>query len=85
MASKLVLELEEPLIRKAEAWAANQGLSVSQAISRLVAGLPEPDPEPELSPWVRSFAGCAASADGSTLTDEEVREAYTDYLIEKYK
>jgi hypothetical protein len=59
MAATVTLELDEALAKKAEAWATAQGLSVSDAITRLIASLPEPRSEPELSPWVRSIAGTA--------------------------
>lgn len=45
---------------------------------------PLPDAESQME-IVRRLRGIAAPLNGPPPTDEEVREMYTDYLVEKYR
>jgi hypothetical protein len=85
MATKLTLEIDETLLKKAEEWARARGTTLSVAVSDFFAQLPRDPTEPVLSPGLRRLIGIAAPPEGRTPTYEELREEYIDYLDAKYR
>lgn len=87
MQTKLTLRLDDALIEKAKAWAESRRLSLSQAVADIFAQLPERKTgktPASLSPWTRRLLG-AASGQGKTPTDDEVRRDYLDDRAAKHQ
>lgn len=80
MQTKLTLRLEARLIRRAKAYAARSGKSLSEVVADFFARLQAPSAEPPevRSPAVRSLAGALAGHDLD-------REDYRRYLDEKHR
>jgi hypothetical protein len=80
MQTKLTLRLEARLIRRAKAYAARSGKSLSEVVADFFARLQAPSTEPPevRSPDVRSLAGALAGHDLD-------REDYRRYLDEKHR
>ncbi|HEX7878352.1 MAG TPA: DUF6364 family protein, partial [Candidatus Eisenbacteria bacterium] len=57
MKSRLTLSLEESLVKRATSYARRHGLSLSEVVRRCFEVLPGEDPDPELTPTVRSLYG----------------------------
>lgn len=71
------LYLSEQSIRRAERYSRRHNTSVSKLVDDFLAHLPEDEAEAvELTPTVRRLLGVASGGAD--------REAYRDYLIEKY-
>lgn len=66
MTSKITLDIDEALLQKAERWAQQQKLSLSDVISNFLRQLPEPD---LITPDEHSLAKFA-----EILSDSEARE-----------
>lgn len=84
MKTKLTLRIDDQLIAKAKQAAQSHGISVSDMVSRWFSALPESSPPglQEISPQLRSLIGIAKSS--SSLTDEQLREEYTQFLADKH-
>jgi metal-responsive CopG/Arc/MetJ family transcriptional regulator len=66
MTSKITLDIDEALLQKAERWAQQQKLSLSDVISNFLRQLPEPDSILQDEHPLAKFAGI--------LSDSEARE-----------
>lgn len=55
MQTKLTLDLDEALIRKAERWAQQHRISISDVIANFLRQLPDLDQSLELDPWTQSL------------------------------
>lgn len=66
MTTKITLDIDEALLQKAERWAQQQQLSLSDVISNFLRQLPEPDLIPQSKHPLAKFAGI--------LSDSEARE-----------
>ena len=85
MDSKLTLKLDKYVIDKAKEYASSQKRSLSRLIESYLKSLvdtdnPENNDDIEISPFVKSLrTGVKIPA------DFDYKEAYGDYLLEKYK
>jgi hypothetical protein len=77
--------LDEALIRKAERWAQQHHISISDVIANFLRQLPDLDQSLELDPWTQSFVGVIQLDEVSDSPQEMLRERYVDYLEEKYR
>lgn len=66
MTTKITLDIDEALLQKAEHWAQQQQLSLSDVISNFLRQLPEPNLIPQGEHPLAKFAGI--------LSDSEARE-----------
>ncbi|BAY12158.1 DUF6364 family protein [Calothrix sp. NIES-2098] len=66
MTTKITLEIDEALLQKAERWAKQKQLSLSDVISNFLRQLPEPDLIAQNEHPLAKFAGI--------LSDSEARE-----------
>ena len=81
MDKKLTLSLDQSVIEKAKIYARTLNISLSKLIESYLAALTnQEENDPEITPFVRSQSGVIDSPDNF---DE--KEAYTQYLIEKYR
>ncbi|MBL7473723.1 DUF6364 family protein [Robertkochia sediminum] len=81
MDKKLTLSLDRSIIEKAKSYAKANNISLSKLIESYLASLTKPSsPKDEISPLVKSLSGVITMD-----KDFDENEAYTDYLIEKYK
>jgi hypothetical protein len=79
MRTTITLEIDLALLQKAQAWADQHQITLSEAISNLLQRLPNPDSSPSLSPWIQSLTGVI-----SVESLETAQTEYLDYLEEKY-
>ncbi len=81
MDKKLTLSLDNTIIEKAKKYAKSNDTSLSKLIESYLSSLTKKNKkESEITPLVESLSGVI------TLdNDFDVKESYTDYLIEKYK
>lgn len=81
MDKKLTLSLNGSVIENAKIYAAENSTSLSKLIESYLATLTTRKKEKvEITPLVKSLSGVI------TLDEDiDVKDAYTDYLIEKYK
>ena len=73
---KLTLRLNKQLIERAKLYAAKHNLSVSQLVETYFLNLQDVDAE-EHTPLVRELTGILPES-------ADVKQAYGDYLVEKY-
>jgi hypothetical protein len=85
MRTKLTLDLDEALIQKAERWAQQHDISISEVIANLLRQLPDLEQSLELDPWTQSLVGVIQLNDMSDSLKETLHEDYVDYLEEKYR
>jgi hypothetical protein len=85
MQTKLTLDLDEALIRKAERWAQQHHISISDVIANFLRQLPDLDQSLELDPWTQSLVGVIQLDEMSDSPQEMLHERYVDYLEEKYR
>lgn len=86
MFTKLTLRLEKNVIEDAKAWADENNVSLSHLVSMLFKSLGEKkNPDSDLTPWTKNLMGIAGDKTKNPPTDEELRESYIDYLVEKHK
>jgi len=82
----ITLQIDEELIERASARAAEQGLTLSEMVGRLLAELPSDNAlnDRELSTWVRALRGVASGA--AAYAEAPTQDAdYVGYLEEKYR
>ncbi len=77
--------MDEALIRKAEPWAQQHHISISDVIANFLRQLPDLDQSLELDPWTQSLVGVIQLDEMSDSPQEMLRERYVDYLEEKYR
>lgn len=81
MAKKLTLSLDGTIIESAKAYAKSNNISLSKLIeSYLMTLTKRKSNNTEITPLVESLSGVI-----SLDEDFDVKDAYADYLIEKYK
>ncbi|MFO7826445.1 MAG: DUF6364 family protein [Cyclobacterium sp.] len=81
MNTKLTLNLKKSVIEKAKAYSKTHKKSLSKLIESYLSTLTDSnDEDPEISPLVKSLSGII-ELDG----DFNYKEAYSDYLLNKYK
>lgn len=85
MDTKLTLKLDKVVIERAKEYASSQKRSLSNLIESYLKTLVENDKAPsnkdiEISPFIKSL-----STGVKIPTDFNYKDAYTDYLAEKYK
>lgn len=81
MDKKLTLSLDQGIIEKAKVYAKSNNTSLSKLIESYLAALTaKTKGKPKISPLVESLSGVI---DLPTYFDE--KEAYSEYLKEKYK
>ncbi|MCC4214730.1 DUF6364 family protein [Leeuwenhoekiella parthenopeia] len=81
MDKKLTLSLNESVINAAKRYAKSNNTSLSKLIESYLGSLTRNDKqEVEITPLVKSLSGIINLDEGF---DE--KDAYTDYLLEKYK
>lgn len=86
MFAKLTLRLEKNVIEDAKDWADENQISLSKVVSMLFKSLGRKRTQvSELTPWTRKLMGIAKEKGRNPPTDKETKEAYIDYLEEKYK
>lgn len=81
MDKKLTLSLDKAIIENAKNYAKSNNISLSKLIESYLTTLTtRKKNSAEITPLVESLSGII------TLDDDfDVKDAYTDYLIEKYK
>lgn len=81
MDTKLTLIADKEIIEKAKQYAKSQRISLSRLIESYLSSLvTKSSEEIEISPLVKSLSGVI-----SLENDFDVKENYTDFLLEKYK
>jgi hypothetical protein len=82
MDKKLTLSLNENIIETAKRYAKSNNISLSKLIESYLGTLTkkEQKKENEVTPLVKSLSGVISIED-----DFDVKDEYTQYLIEKYK
>ncbi|TDN94994.1 hypothetical protein DET49_10360 [Salegentibacter sp. 24] len=82
MDKKLTLSLNENIIETAKRYAKSNNISLSKLIGSYLGTLTkkEQKKENEVTPLVKSLSGVISIDD-----DFDVKDEYTQYLIEKYK
>lgn len=81
MDTKLTLKLNQEIIEKAKKYAKSNDISLSKLIESYLTTLTKRKKSSiEITPLVESLSGVI-----SLDNDFDVKDAYTDYLIEKYK
>ncbi len=86
METELILKLDENLVKRAKEYAAQNKMSLSHVLEKSLALLlPEKKKrlavaDIEISPFVKSM-----STGVSIPADYDEKQAYRDYIIEKYK
>ncbi len=86
MFAKLTLRLEKNVIEDAKDWADENQISLSKVVSMVFKSLGRKRAQvADLTPWTRKLLGVAKEKGRKPPTDREMKEAYIDYLEEKYK
>jgi hypothetical protein len=67
MTTKITFDIDEALIKKAERWAKQQQLSLSDVIANLLRQLPEPDTIPQSEHPLAKFAGILSDSEAGEL------------------
>ncbi|WP_396632065.1 DUF6364 family protein [Maribacter sp. R86514] len=81
MDKKLTLSLDKTIIESAKFYAKSNNISLSKLIeSYLMTLTKQKDKSIEITPLVESLSGVI-----SLDKDFDVKDAYSDYLIDKYK
>jgi len=82
MDTKLTLKLNQQIIENAKAYASEQKLSLSRLVEAYLQSLTSEKNHNdfEISPFVKSIA-----TGSSVPADLDTKEAYGDYVLEKYK
>ena len=81
MDKKLTLSLDKAIIERAKSYAKSNNISLSKLIEAYLGALTENEKDPsEITPLVKSISGVI-----ELPTDFDEKEAYADFLIEKYK
>jgi leucyl-tRNA synthetase len=81
MDTKLTIKLNEQVIEKAKHYAKQRGTSLSKLVEQYFNSISgESMVEEEVTPLVKSLTGIVPH-----ISEKDEKEAYTDYLIEKYK
>lgn len=81
MDKKLTLSLNEKIIETAKHYAKSNNISLSKLIESYLSTLTKKEKkDPEITPLVESLSGVISIGD-----EFDVKDAYTKYLIEKYK
>jgi hypothetical protein len=82
MDTKLTLSVDKTIIEKAKVYAKSKKVSLSRIIESYLASLTSEKEEgkTEITPLVESLSGVI-----SLPENFDHKEAYTDYLMEKYK
>ena len=81
MDKKLTLSLNKTIIESAKNYAKSNNISLSKLIESYLTSLTKSKrSSAEITPLVKSLSGVI-----SIEKDFDVKDAYTDYIIEKYK
>lgn len=81
MDTKLTIKLDEQIIEKAKQYAKQRGTSLSKLVENYFNAISnESLVEEEITPLVKSLTGVIPH-----ISEKDEKEAYTEYLIEKYK
>ena len=81
MDTKLTLVADKEIIEKAKQYAKQQKVSLSRLIESYLSSLVSAKAQDsEITPLVKSLSGVI-----SLENDIDLKEEYTDYLLEKYK
>lgn len=81
MDNKLTLNVDRTIVEQAKAYAKKHKVSLSKLIESYLTSLVNQKPsEVEITPLVQSLSGVI-----NLDEDTDIKKAYTDYLIEKYK
>ena len=81
MDKKLTLSLDKAIIERAKSYAKSNNISLSKLIEAYLGALTKNEKEPsEITPLVKSISGVI-----ELPADFDEKEAYADFLIEKYK
>jgi len=78
MNKKLTLRLDESVIASAKIYAAQNKISLSKLVETYLRSLVDPK-NVEITPLVKSLSGVV-----ELPSDLDIRDEYTNYLIEKY-
>jgi predicted metalloendopeptidase len=82
MDTKLTLKLDKDTIEKAKRFAKKRHLSLSKIVERFFKSLSEKEgiESKQYSPLVKELSGII-----SLEKDEDMKEKYAEYLVEKYR
>ena len=81
MDKKLTLSLDKAIIERAKSYAKSNNISLSKLIEAYLGALTKNEKDPsEITPLVKSISGVI-----ELPADFDEKEAYADFLIEKYK
>jgi macrodomain Ter protein organizer (MatP/YcbG family) len=81
MDTKLTIKLNEKVIEKAKEYAKQRGTSLSKLVENYFNTISNDSMvEEEITPLVKSLTGLIPH-----ISEKDEKEAYTQYLIEKYK
>ena len=80
MDTKLTLKLDKYIIERAKKYAKDKKISLSKMIeSYLLSITKESEDKIEITPFVKSISGVI------TISDEDYKKNYADYLNKKYE
>lgn len=81
MGKKLTISLNKSIIENAKTYAKSNNISLSKLIESYLASLTKgTNKEPEITPLVKSLSGVI-----ELPSEFDEKEAYSEYLMEKYK
>ena len=80
MDKKLTLSFDKRIIESAKDYAKSNNISLSKLIESYLTTLTKPRNSAKITPLVESLSGVI-----SLDKDFDIKDAYADYLIEKYK
>ena len=81
MGKKLTLNLDQSIIEKAKAYAKKNQISLSKLIEAYLSSLTsKTKSEKEITPLVKSLSGVI-----ELPSDAQTKDAYSDFLADKYK
>lgn len=83
MSAKLEIEIDEPLLQQAEAWAQRRGITLSSAVAAYLRDLTRDELPPPRSDWLKHLAGIARPVSGDPVEATNASE-YIQYLEKKY-
>lgn len=83
MTARLEIEIDEPLLQKAEEWAKQRGITLASAVAAYLHELTQEESPQPRSEWLKGLAGIGRSTASEAKTSISSTD-YDDYLERKY-
>jgi len=87
MDTKLNLKLDKDVIEQAKSYAQTKNTSLSKMVEKYFKSLVDEEKgvQVEYSPLVKELSGIISLENEVNLSEVNLKDGYTDYLIEKYR